>query len=61
MTYTRPIKELPADQIKAVLASGQDDLTDHQILAIKEFVDEIGGIENALMAVKLLCELEDAA
>ena len=61
MTYTRPIKNLPADEIKAALASGQDDLTDHQILAIKEFVEELGGIDNAIAAVKLLCELEDAA
>ena len=59
MTYTRPIKELPADQINAAL--GQDDLTEENILAVKEFVEELGGVENAIAAVKLLCELEDAA
>ena len=61
MTYTRPIKELPADQIRAALASDQDDVTDEDVLAIKEFIEEIGGIENAIAAVKLLCELENAA
>ena len=61
MTYTRPIKELSADQIKAALTCGQDGLTEDDILAVKEFVEGLGGIENAIAAVKLLCELEDAA
>jgi hypothetical protein len=55
------LQDLSAAEIKAALASTGDDLTDEQVLAIREFVVRVGGVENARLAVDMLADLERAA
>ena len=38
-----------------------EDLTEEQILAIKEFVRQVGGVENAQQAIESLEQLKKAA
>jgi len=38
-----------------------DDLTEEQILAIKEFIKQVGGVENAQQAIESLEQLKKAA
>jgi len=61
MSDTPRLQDLSAAEIKAALASTGDDLTDEQVLAIREFVIRVGGVENARLAVDMLAELERAA
>jgi hypothetical protein len=61
MSVPRPLKEMSATEIKAALANDAGNPTETQLSAIEDFIDEIGGIENALLAVELLSDLEEAA
>ncbi|MCH5375688.1 MAG: hypothetical protein JJ992_17085 [Planctomycetes bacterium] len=61
MSDTIRIQDLPTDEIIALLARDGSELTPQQVVALQEFVDNIGGIENAFAAVEMLSELEDAA
>ena len=46
----------------ASISIGNDgELTDEQFTAVKEFVEQLGGIENARRAVAALQELKKAA
>jgi len=38
-----------------------EDLTEEQILAIREFVKQVGGVENAQQAIESLEKLKKAA
>jgi hypothetical protein len=55
------IQDLAADEIRELLAQEGCDLDDGRAAALQEFIQDIGGLENALAAVKLLAELEEAA
>ena len=55
------IDDLTAQEIQTVLAAQVDDLSDEQALALRDFIERIGGIENATAAVEMLSRLEDAA
>ena len=52
------IDDLPAKQIKAALALDVDKLPDDEAWAIQDFIQRIGGKENAELAVKMLEEIE---
>jgi hypothetical protein len=52
------IEDLSAEQIRAVLALYVNDLTDDEILTIQDFIERIGGRENAELTVKMLGQLE---
>lgn len=52
------IDNLPAEEIAAALAVDPDELPKREGLAIKDFIERIGGRENAIKAVKLLEQLE---
>lgn len=54
------IDDLPADQIEAALSVDPAELPPEEALAIEDFIRRIGGPANAIMAVRLLRELEDA-
>ena len=47
--------------IKAALLADGSDLSDKQTAALKDFIERIGGIENAIEAVDMLSELDEAA
>jgi hypothetical protein len=52
------IDDLPAEQIRAALSVDPTELPFQEALAIEDFLDRIGGIENALRAVEMLETLE---
>ena len=55
------IQDLAADEIRELLLEEGSDLDDQQAADLKTFIDEIGGLENALAAFAMLDRLEEAA
>jgi len=54
------IDSLPADQIRAALSVDLDELPEEEAFAIQDFIQRIGGRENAFLAVEMLEEIEQA-
>ena len=52
------IDNLSAEQIRAVLALYVNDLPDNEALIIHDFIQRIGGRENAELALEMLEQLE---
>lgn len=48
-------------EIEAVLAQGDDNISFEQWLALTDFIVAIGGLDNALLAIKTLRRLEGVA
>jgi hypothetical protein len=61
MSETLRIQDLPAHDIAELLAEDGNDLSPRQVIALQQFIEDIGGIENAYAAVEMLSELENAA
>ena len=55
------IQDLADDEIRELLLEKGSEVDEHQAAAIKQFIQDIGGLENALAAVAMLDELEKAA
>jgi hypothetical protein len=55
------IQDLADDEIRELLLEEGSELDEEQAAALKEFIAEIGGLENALAAVAMLSQLEEAA
>ena len=55
------IQDLAADEIRELLSMEGSELDEQQAAALKMFIRDIGGLENALAAVAMLDELEQAA
>ena len=55
------IQDLATDEIRELLLEEGSELDEQQAAALKEFVQEIGGMENALAAFAMLDQLEEAA
>jgi hypothetical protein len=55
------IQDLATDEIRELLLEEGSELDEQQAAALKQFIHEIGGIENALTAVAMLGDLEEAA
>jgi hypothetical protein len=55
------IQDLAADEIRELLMEEGRGLDEQQSVALKQFVEDIGGMENALAALAMLDELERAA
>jgi hypothetical protein len=55
------IQDLAADEIRELLLVDGSELSDQQAAALKQFIQDIGGLENALAAIALLDEIEKAA
>jgi len=49
------------DEIAELLTAKDSDLTEEQASAVHEFIEHIGGIENAANAVALLSQLNRSA
>jgi hypothetical protein len=56
-----PIHDMPPNEIAELLAAEDGDLTEGQAGAVQEFIEDIGGIENAYQAVDMLKQLEETA
>ena len=55
------IQDLAADEIRELLLMEGSELDEQQAAALKMFIRDIGGLENALAAVAMLDEIEKAA
>jgi hypothetical protein len=55
------IQDLAVDEIRELLTEEGRVVDDQQAAALRDFITEIGGLENALSAMTLLDELENAA
>ena len=55
------IRDLAADELRELLLEEGRELDEEQAAAIKQFIEDIGGLENALAAVEMLDVLEKAA
>ena len=55
------IQDLAADEIAELLAMQGSDLTEEQAADLRDFVEQIGGVENACAAIEMLSQLEKAA
>ena len=55
------IDNLPADQLRLTLSVDPEELPEWESLAVKDFIRRIGGRENAMAAVELLEEIEQAS
>lgn len=61
MAATTYIRDLDTVQIARLLSADNDALSTAEVVALQEFIEEIGGIENASAAVEMLLELERSA
>lgn len=61
MSQSFSIEDLSAIELKAALEADPDLSSDEEFQAVEDFIERVGGIENALLAVRLLEELEEAA
>jgi len=55
------IQDLAAEEIRELLLEEGSELDEQQAAALKQFIEDIGGLENALAAVAMLDVLEKAA
>ncbi len=55
------IQDLAADEIRELLLEEGRELDEQQAAALKQFIEDIGGMENALAAIALLEGLDRAA
>ena len=46
--------EIEIDDLRAVLAEEGTDLTHEQVLALRDFIDEAGSLEDAILALEQL-------
>ncbi len=53
--------EKPTANQAPISIGNENQLTDEQFAAVKEFIEQLGGIENARRAVAALQELKKAA
>ena len=55
------IQDLAAYEIRELLLQDGSEVDERQAAALKQFIEDIGGLENALAAVAMLDGLEQAA
>jgi hypothetical protein len=55
------IQDLEAYEIRELLLDQGSEVDEEQAAAIKQFIEDIGGLENAFAAVAMLDGLQEAA
>lgn len=55
------IDDLTTDELAELLADDGAHVSPQQAAALRQFVEDIGGIENAMLAIDTLQELKKAA
>jgi len=55
------IQDLTVDEIRELLLEEGSDLDEQQAAALKQFIEDVGGLDNVLAAVAMLDRLERAA
>lgn len=61
MSRFTQIQDLTPAEIEAAIEAADVDLGVDEMLAVNDFVDRIGGLANARLAIEMLSKLEDAA
>ena len=61
MTAKICIQDLATEEIATLLAKSDKAVTPQQAGALRDFIERIGGLENACAAVDMLSQLRDAA
>lgn len=54
------IERLPAHELEILLEYGQDLLSSSELLGVQLFIQRIGGMRNARLAIEMLKQLESA-
>ncbi len=49
------------DDLRTYLGEEGTDFSQEQVGALDAFIDRIGGLENALLAIKILDDMDEAA
>jgi hypothetical protein len=49
------------DELRAILSEEGSDLTRDQIVALRDFIEQVGSVEEAALALEVLDELGEAA
>jgi len=52
------IENMPANELEILLEYGQDLLSPSELLGVQIFIQRIGGLQNARLAIAMLKELE---
>jgi len=52
------LDHLPGSEILAALTASPEDLLEEERFAVNDFIERIGGREDALAAARMLCSLE---
>jgi hypothetical protein len=52
------LDNLPAEEILTALITHPEDLLDEERFAVNDFIERIGGRDNAILAARMLCSLE---
>ncbi len=55
------LEDQSTETLAAQLAADSADLTLDELIAVERFVEQIGGIENARLAIEMLNKLDRAA
>lgn len=55
------IDHFSAEEIRAVLAADESDMSEEDCIALQDFIHRIGGLENAQQAVEMLEQIDRAA
>lgn len=55
------IQDLTVDEIQELLLEEGSELDEQQAAALKQFIEDVGGLDNVLAAVAMLDGLERAA
>lgn len=55
------LQDRSLELIEQLVAADGDELSLDELIAVENFIDEIGGFENARLAIRALREIEDVA
>ena len=61
MSDTRRLEDLSVEELKSVLLAGDCQLSDEQLMAVRDYVWRVGGIQYARRAVQVLSTINRAA
>jgi hypothetical protein len=55
------LQDRSLELIEALLSADGEELSLDELIAVEYFIEQIGGLENAQMAIQALKEIEEAA
>jgi hypothetical protein len=61
MSETRRLEDLSVEELKSALSAEECQLSDEQLIAVRDYVWRVGGIQHARKAVQVLSTINRAA